>query len=88
MTVSATLALWILPTTGMLVGYGLYRKLPVELGDYGRFRDLNLGKVIAVALALVAALGFAIDSAVLRGVAVVLFVAFSVQGMALRNNFV
>ena len=53
MTVSTTLAFWILPTAAMLLGYGLYRKLPGETRSYGLFRDLSFGKVIAVALAIV-----------------------------------
>ena len=83
MTVSTTLAFWILPTAAMLLGYGLYKKLPGETRSYGFFRDLSFGKVIAVALAVVSMLAFAIDSAVLQGVAAVLFVAFCVQGVAL-----
>ena len=83
MTVSTTLAFWILPTAAMLLGYGLYRKLPGETRSYGLFRDLRFGKVIAVALAIVSLLAFAIDSSVLQGVAAVLFVAFCVQGVAL-----
>ena len=82
-TVSTTLAFWILPTAAMLLGYGLYRKLPGETRSYGLFRDLSFGKVIAVALAIVSLLAFAIDSSVLQGVAAVLFVAFCVQGVAL-----
>lgn len=83
MTVSTTLAFWILPTAAMLLGYGLYRKLPGETRSYGLFRDLSFGKVIAVTLAIVSVLAFAIDSSVLQGVAAVLFVAFCVQGVAL-----
>ena len=83
MTVSTTLAFWILPTAAMLLGYGLYKKLPGETRSYGFFRDLSFGKVIAVALAVVSMLAFAIDSTVLQGVAAVLFVAFCVQGVAL-----
>ena len=83
MTVSTTLAFWILPTAAMLLGYGLYKKLPGETRSYGFFRDLSFGKVIAVALAVVSMLAFAIDSSVLQGVAAVLFVAFCVQGVAL-----
>lgn len=83
MTVSATLAFWILPTTGMLLGYGLYKKLPGETHSFGLFRDLNLGRVIAVALAVGSVLALAIDSTVLQGIAAVLFVAFCVQGIAL-----
>ena len=83
MTVSTTLVFWILPTAAMLLGYGLYKKLPGETRSYGFFRDLSFGKVIAVALAIVSVLAFAVDSTVLRGVAAVLFAAFCVQGVAL-----
>ena len=83
MTVSTTLAFWILPTAATLLGYGLYKKLPGETRSYGLFRDLSFGKVIAVTLAIVSVLAFAIDSTVLQGVAAVLFVAFCVQGVAL-----
>lgn len=85
MTVSATLAFWILPTAGMLLGYGLYKKLPGETRSFGLFRDLGFGKVLAVALAVVSVLAFAIDSTVLQGAAAVLFVAFCVQGLALMH---
>lgn len=85
MTVSATLAFWILPTAGMLLGYGLYKKLPGETQSFGLFRDLSFGKVLAVALAVVSVLAFAIDSTVLQGAAAVLFVAFCVQGLALMH---
>lgn len=85
MTVSATLAFWILPTAGMLLGYGLYKKLPGETRSFGLFRDLSFGKVLAVALAVVSVLAFAIDSTVLQGTAAVLFVAFCVQGLALMH---
>ncbi len=41
MTVSAVLVLWILYTGALLLGYGLYRRLPAGTDNYGRFRDLN-----------------------------------------------
>ncbi|MCG8369952.1 MAG: hypothetical protein MJA32_05500, partial [Proteobacteria bacterium] len=83
MTVSATLAFWTLSVTALLFGYGLYRKLPGETADYGRFRNLSFGRVLAIALALISLAGFAIGLPLLESIALVLFVAFCVQGLAL-----
>jgi hypothetical protein len=83
MTVSATLAFWMLYATGLLLGYGLYKKLPGETGEYGRFRDLSFGRVIAFAMALVSLLAFAVDVAVLQNLAFVMFVVFWFQGLAI-----
>ena len=83
MTVSATLAFWMLYTTALLLGYGLYRKLPGETREYGRFRDLSFGRVIASTMALAALLALVVDVAWLQNLAFVLFVVFWIQGLAI-----
>jgi hypothetical protein len=83
MTVSATLALWMLYIAGLLLGYGLYKKLPAETADYGRFRNLNFGRVIAFTLALVSLLAFLVDVNWLSNLAFVMFVVFWIQGLAI-----
>jgi len=83
MTVSATLAMWTLSVTGLLLGYGLYRKLPGDIANYGLFRNLSFGKVLAVALALVSLVGFLAGVPLLESIAMVLFVAFCVQGLSI-----
>jgi hypothetical protein len=83
MTVSATLAFWMLYTAGLLLGYVLYRRLPRETGEFGRFRDLNFGRVLAFTLALTSLLGFLVDVSWLQNVALVMFVAFWMQGLAI-----
>ncbi|MCP4300081.1 MAG: hypothetical protein GY783_05825 [Gammaproteobacteria bacterium] len=83
MTVSATLAFWMLYTVGLLLGYALYKRLPRETGDFGRFRDLNFGRVIAFTLALTSLLGFIVDVSWLQNVALVMFVVFWMQGLAI-----
>jgi len=85
MTVSAALAFWMLYITGLLLGYGLYRKLPAETSHYGWFRDLNFGRVIAFTMALVSLLAVVVGVAWLRNVAFVLFVTFWMQGLALLH---
>ena len=83
MTVSAVLMGWTIGTTGFLLGYGVYRRLPMETAEYGRFRDLNFGRVIASAVALVALLAIVVDAAWLKNVAPVMFVIFWLQGLAI-----
>ncbi len=83
MTISAALAFWMLYIIGLLLGYALYRRLPRETGAFGRFRDLNFGRVIALTLALASVLAFLVDAAWLQNIAFVMFVMFWVQGLAI-----
>ena len=77
MTISAVLVFWMLYTAALLTGYWLYSGLPAETANYGRFRDLNFGRVIAFTLALVSLLAFVIDIAWLSNVACSLFVRYN-----------
>jgi hypothetical protein len=83
MTISAVLVFWMLFTGALLLGYGLYRRLPVETVNYGRFRDLNFGRVIAFTMALVSLLAFVIGATWLQNVAFIVFVMFMMQGLAI-----
>ncbi|MDJ0751731.1 MAG: DUF2232 domain-containing protein [Woeseiaceae bacterium] len=83
MTLSATLAFWMLYVIGLLLGYGLYKKLPAETREFGRFRNLDFGRVIAFTMALVSLLSFVVDVTWFQNIAFVLFVVFWVQGLAI-----
>ena len=83
MTVTAALAYWMLYTAGLLIGYALYRCLPGEIGDFGRFRDLNLGRVIAVMMALTSLLALGVNATWLQNLAFMLFVVFWIQGLSI-----
>ncbi|MGI9247971.1 MAG: hypothetical protein ACR2QI_03080 [Woeseiaceae bacterium] len=83
MTVSAVLAFWMLYTVGLLLGYAVYRRLPRETADFGRFRDLNFGRVIAFTMALTSLLAFVVDVTWLQNLAFVMFVIFWLQGLAI-----
>jgi hypothetical protein len=83
MTVSAVLAFWMLYTVGLLLGYAVYKRLPRETGDFGRFRDLNFGRVIAFTMALTSMLAFVVDVTWLQNLAFVMFVIFWMQGLAI-----
>ena len=83
MTVSAVLAFWMLYTAGLLLGYALYKRLPQETAEFGRFRNLNLGRVIAFTMAVMSILAFVVDAAWLQNLAFILFVVFWIQGLAI-----
>ncbi len=82
MTISAVLVFWMLYTGALLIGYSLYRRLPAETAEFGRFRDLSFGRVIAAAMALASLLAIVIDAAWLQNFAFTLFVMFMLQGLA------
>lgn len=83
MTVSAVLAFWMLYVVGLLLGYALYKRLPGETGEFGRFRELNFGRVIAVAMALAATLAVVTGAGWIQNLAFVMFVFFWIQGLAI-----
>ncbi len=83
MTVFAVLAFWLLYVAGLLLGYALYKRLPRETGEFGRFRDLNFGKVIAFTMALMSMLAFVTGASWLQNLAFVMFVLFWLQGLAI-----
>lgn len=83
MTVSAVLAFWVLYVVGLLLGYAIYQRLPREVENFGRFRDLSFGRVIAIAVALTSALAFVINVTWLQNLAFILFVVFWMQGLAI-----
>lgn len=83
MTVSATLAFWMLYIAGLLLGYGLYDKLPGESGRFGLFRNLNFGRVIASTMALVSVLALVAGVSWLQNLAFVMFVVFWIQGLSI-----
>ena len=83
MTVSAVLAFWLLYVMGLLLGYGLYKCLPGETAEFGRFRDFGFGRVIATVLAVASVLAFLVDAAWIQNLAFVMFVFFWIQGLAI-----
>jgi len=74
---------WLLYTVYLLLGYRLYQSLPIQTGNFGRFCDLDFGRVIALAMAITSVIAWASGSDMLQNVAVVLFAVFGVQGLAI-----
>ena len=73
---------WTLSALYLLLGYRLTQALPGETASYGRFCDLNFGRVIALIMALTSLLAFASGMAWLQSIAFVIFAVFWLQGLA------
>ena len=82
LTMAIVLSTWMLYSVYLVFGYWLYKLIPGESGDYGRFSDLNFGRVIALIMALLSLLAFVTGAAWLQSVAFVLFAVFWLQGLA------
>lgn len=85
LTMLTALAIWTVQVVGATLGYLLYRQLPGETVDCGRFRDLNLGRVLALIMALASVSALLISADWLQSVAFVLFACFWLQGIALMH---
>ena len=85
MTLFVTFISWFLHAISCVLGYLLYRQLPGETADYGQFRELNFGRVIAVTLAIASVAAFLTGSVWLQSVAFVMFLVFWLQGLAVLH---
>ena len=85
MMLAAILTRWTVYSVFLLVGYMLCRTLPDETGGYGRFCDLNFGRVIALIMAITSVLAFATGAVWIQNIAIVLFAVFWLQGLAILH---
>jgi hypothetical protein len=83
MTMVAVFANWLVHSASLVMGYKLYRALPGSGNPYGRFRNLNLGKVIALVAAIASLLGMLTGFLWFEHVAFLSFGAFWLQGFAI-----
>lgn len=83
MTMVAIVTSWSVHVASCVLGYKLFRALPETSDRFGRFRDLNFGRVIALLMAL-ASIGAFLSGAVwLQNIAFVLFAVFWIQGLSI-----
>ena len=83
MTTMYAIGFWFGLIVVVLLGYWLYLQLPEKSPIYGRFRDLNFGRVVALLLAVTSVAGFAIDAVWIQSIAFILFAVFWLQGAAM-----
>lgn len=79
----APVVLWTAYAGSFILGYLLYRQLPGETREFGRFRDLNLGRVIASIMALASVLALLTGAVWMQNIAFLMFAAFWLQGLAI-----
>jgi Predicted membrane protein (DUF2232) len=83
MTMLAVVATWSLYAVVLLFGYSAFRALPGENAPFGRFCDLNFGRVLAVIMAVSSVLSVLTGAAWLENLAFVSFAIFWLQGLAI-----
>lgn len=82
LTIVFVLSSWTMYALYLLFGYRYSTAVSEENGNYGRFCDLNFGRVIALITALLSVLAFASGMPWLQSIAIVLFMIFWMQGLA------
>lgn len=82
-TIAIVLSSWMLYVLYLLFGYQIFLQMSGETGDYGRFRDLNFGRVLALIMALTSLLAVVSGVAAIQDIAFLLFAMFWIQGLAL-----
>jgi uncharacterized protein YybS (DUF2232 family) len=83
MTILVVLTTWSLYAMVLLLGYAVYRRLPGNTSDFGRFRDLNLGRVLALTMAVASVIAMLTGAIWLQNLAFVIFAMFWLQGLAI-----
>lgn len=82
LTIMFVLSSWSMYALYLLFGIRYAAAGPDETGKFGRFCDLNFGRVIALLVAVLSLLAFASDLDWLQSAAIVLFAIFWLQGLA------
>jgi hypothetical protein len=83
MTVLFVFTIWSLYAFGLLLGYHLYQALPGQKTVFGRFCDLNLGRVLALIMAVASVAAVLSGASWLRNFAFLVFLIFWMQGLAI-----
>lgn len=83
MTTMSAIGAWFGLIVVVLLGYWLYQQLPNKSQEFGRFSDLNFGRVVALLLAVTSVAGFAFNVIWIQSIAFILFAVFWVQGAAI-----
>jgi hypothetical protein len=83
LTMLVVFVAWSYLVTILLLGYGLYQYLPEKTAIYGRFCDLNYGRVIAAIMAIASVLAVFTGTVWLQNISFLIFASFWLQGLAI-----
>jgi hypothetical protein len=83
MTMVVVSASWSIIVLVLALGYALYGTLPGKSTSFGRFCDLNFGRVLALIMAVTSVAAVFAGAAWLQNIAFVAFVIFWIQGLAM-----
>jgi hypothetical protein len=83
MTVLVVITTWSLYAVVLLLGYAVYRALPGITSNFGLFRDLNFGRVLALTMAVASVIAMLTGAVWLQNFAFVIFAMFWLQGLAI-----
>jgi hypothetical protein len=76
---------WSMYTFVLLFGYWLFQSLPGKAAVYGRFCDLNFGRILAGIMAVTSVLAVLTGSVWLQNVAFLILLTFWLQGLAILH---
>ena len=85
LTISAVFIFWLIYSMVLLFGYFIYSKMPIKTNDYGKFQDLDFGRIIAIALAFFSILALLSGSLWLQFISFTIFGMFMVQGLSILH---
>lgn len=85
MTTMYAIGFWIGLVVVVLLGYWLYLQVPGNTAEFGRFHDLNFGRVIALLLAVTSVAGFLFNAVWIQSIAFILFAVFWLQGASIAH---
>lgn len=85
MTVLFVLTTWSLISLVLALGYWVYQSLPEKAAGFGRFCDLNFGRILAIVTIVASVLAVVTGVNWLENLAFVGFGVFWVQGLALLH---
>ena len=85
MTMLMVLTTWSMTALVVIFGYAIYQALPNRKGEFGHFRDLNFGHVLALVMAVTSVLALLSGAEWIRNFAFVGFVIFWIQGLAVLH---
>jgi len=85
MTVLVVSTSWSMSVAVLMLGYALAQALPGKSGVFGRFSDLNFGRVLAIIMAVASLSAVVVSWAWLHDMAFFMFAVFWFQGLALLH---